>query len=173
MSSENPGRQREAARIGSWNSPSTGPNKESFLRVAVIHYDTENSKTFDEIVKGLAKGIESQGHDVTLVDAKRDAGKSLTSFGYIAVGSSAPSLFAKSVPVPLGSFLRSAGMVSGKRCYAFVGKKGLRKGKVLASLMRIMGERGHVFKKIRYHRQLGGGLCRRFAASYRAPTRLI
>jgi hypothetical protein len=147
MSSENPGRQREAARIGSWNSPSTGPNKESFLRVAVIHYDTENSKTFDEIVKGLAKGIESQGHDVTLVDAKRDAGKSLTSFGYIAVGSSAPSLFAKSVPVPLGSFLRSAGMVSGKRCYAFVGKKGLRKGKVLASLMRIMEKEGMYLKK--------------------------
>ena len=100
-----------------------------------------------DIVSALARGIEKQEHDVTVVDALRDTGKSLTPFDYIAVGTEAPSLFAKSIPDSLGSFLKSAGHVSGKRCYAFIPNKGFRKGKLLSSLMKIMESEGMYLKK--------------------------
>jgi len=100
-----------------------------------------------DIVHSLSRGIEKQGHDVTVIDAFRESGKSLTSFSYIAVGSLSPSLFAKSIPDSLSAFLRSAGHVSGKRCYAFILNKGLRKGRVLSSLMKVMESEGMYLKK--------------------------
>ena len=100
-----------------------------------------------DIVRSLAGGIEKQGHDVTVIDARREIGKTLTSFAYIAVGSVSPSLFSKSVPESLGAFLRYAGHISGKRCYAFVVNKGLRKGRVLSSLMKLMESEGMYLKK--------------------------
>lgn len=95
----------------------------------------------------LAKGIERQGHDVTMVDARTDGGKSLTPFGYIAVGTTPPSFFSKAVSAGLGVFLKSAGMLSGKRCYAFVVGGGLRKSRLLRSLMKTMEAEGMYLKK--------------------------
>jgi menaquinone-dependent protoporphyrinogen IX oxidase len=98
-------------------------------------------------VSALAKGIQEQGHDVTVVDATTDAGMSLTPFGYIVVGARVPSYMAKSVPSSLGAFLRSAGHLPGKRCYAFIGGKGLRKGRFLASLMKTVEAEGVLLKR--------------------------
>lgn len=81
------------------------------------------------------------------MDARTESGKSLTPYAYIAVGTVSPSLFAKAIPGALTAFLKSAGHVSGKRCYAFIGKNGLRKGKVLASLMKTMESEGMYLKK--------------------------
>lgn len=99
---------------------------------------------FDNVVRGLAKGIERQGHEVSLVDARTEA--LLTTFSYIAVGTVAVSAFSKTVPEPLSVFLRSAGRLTGKRCYAFVGRNGLRKRKLLASLMKAMEREGMYLK---------------------------
>ncbi len=63
------------------------------------------------------------------------------------MGCSSPSAFAKKPPEALRSFLRSAGHVSGKRCYAFIDNHGLRKGKVLGSLMKMMESEGMFLKK--------------------------
>ncbi len=84
---------------------------------------------------------------MTVVNALTDGGKTLTPYAYIAIGASSPSSFAKAIPDALGAFLRSAGHVSGKRCYAFIGNKGLRKGKVLASLMKTMESEGMYLKR--------------------------
>lgn len=63
------------------------------------------------------------------------------------MGTVSPSPLAKAIPGALTSFLKSAGHISGKRCYAFIGNKGLRKGKVLASLMKTMESEGMYLKK--------------------------
>lgn len=104
-------------------------------------------RNFDKVVQALAKGIESQGHDVRVLNAQTDTGQSLTPYSYIAVGTCTPSFFAKKIPEPLGAFLRSAGHLSGKRSYAFTGKSGLRKGRVLASLMKTMESEGMFLKR--------------------------
>ena len=84
---------------------------------------------------------------MTVINAITDSEKSLTPFNYIAVGTVAPSAFAKTVHESLRVFLRSAGHVSGKRCYAFIGSKGLRKGRVLGSLMKAMESEGMYLKR--------------------------
>jgi len=110
----------------------------------VVYLNPNDSKGFYDIAKGLARGIERQGHDVSLVDARTEA--LLTTFSYIAVGTVAVSAFSKTVPESLGVFLRSAGRLTGKRCYAFVGKGGLRRRRLLASLMRTMEKEGMYLK---------------------------
>lgn len=117
------------------------------LRVAIVHYDASNNRSIHELVRALAGGIQGQGHDVTLIDACREVGVSLTSFAYIVVGVVADSLMSKSIPEPLVTFLRSAGHLSGKRSYAFVAKGGLRKRRVLSSLMKAMEMEGMFLKK--------------------------
>jgi len=92
----------------------------------------------------LTRGIERQGHEVTLVDARTEA--LLTPFSYIAVGTVAVSAFSKTVPESLGVFLKTAGRLTGKRCYAFVGRSGLRKRRLLASLMKTMEKEGMYLK---------------------------
>lgn len=81
------------------------------------------------------------------MNARTEVGKSLTPYAYIAVGTVSPSFLAKAIPDALTAFLKSAGHISGKRCYAFIGNKGLRKGKVLASLMKTMESEGMYLKK--------------------------
>ncbi len=101
----------------------------------------------DDIVQALARGMEKQGHYVTVVNAYRDEGKSLTSFGYIAVGMSTPSLLSNKTPHGLENFLKNAGMLSGKRSYAFVCGMGMRKAGLLKALMRTMENEGMYLKK--------------------------
>lgn len=117
------------------------------MRVAVVHYDPDHSKSFSDVVKSLAVGIEGQGHDVTVIDALTESSKSLTPYHYVAFGTVAPSLMAKSVSERIVAYLRGAGHVSGKRCYAFIGKKGLRTGRVLGSLMKAMESEGMYLKR--------------------------
>ena len=84
---------------------------------------------------------------MTVIDAVTEAGKTLTPYGYVAIGTVSPSLFSKAAPEGVGTYLRSAGHVSGKRCYAFVANKGLMKGRVLASLMKAMESEGMYLKR--------------------------
>lgn len=100
----------------------------------------------NSVVRALSQGIEKQGHDVTVINGKTDRDKSLTPYNYIAVGTAAPSLFSKKAPDGLGVFLKSAGLLSGKRCYAFIAGGGFRKTRLLASLMKIMESEGMYLK---------------------------
>jgi hypothetical protein len=84
---------------------------------------------------------------VTVIDAMTDTGASLTPFGYIAFGVKVPSFMAKSVPDAFAAFLRSAGHLPGKRCYAFIDGKGLRKSRFLASLMKVVESEGVLLKR--------------------------
>ncbi len=82
-----------------------------------------------------------------MINAVTDTGKTLTPYHYIAVGTVAASPFAKTANDTISTFLRNAGQVSGKRCYAFLGKQGLRKGRVLSSLMKKMESEGMYLKR--------------------------
>lgn len=116
------------------------------MRVAVVYYSNADSPLLKNMASALARGMERQGQDVTVVNAKTDSGKSLTAYEYIAVGTCPPSYFTAKIPDGLASFLKNAGMISGKRSYAFVCGKGLRKMRFLASLMKVMESEGMFLK---------------------------
>ena len=99
------------------------------------------------MVQALVRGIEKQGHDITVINGKTDTDVSLTPFNYIVIGVQKSGLITKKAPEGLSSFLENAGMVSGKRCYAFTLKHGIASGRFLLSIMKTMESEGMYLKK--------------------------
>ncbi len=112
------------------------------MKVCILYGDIGSSSVCKDLSAGLAEGIQAQGHDVDLVDMFRDVGKIVSFYDYIAVGSTAVSFWGGKVPIKVGDFLKQCGTISGKRCFAFISKRGIRQGKTLQALMRIMESQG-------------------------------
>jgi len=115
------------------------------MRVAVLYFKNGSEKVKKIAVK-LARGIESQGHQVSLFDAETDSDTKLTIYEYIIVGTTPNSYFSSKLPEKIGVFLRNAGKVSGTKSYAFIVKKGLFVSKSLHILMKIMEKEGMFLK---------------------------
>ena len=116
------------------------------MRVAVIFVPQNKREKLLEISKALASGIQSQGHQVDIVDASRDVNTKLTIYEYIAIGTEVVSLFGGKIPAKVSEFLRASGMVVGKRAFAFVTKKAIGADKGLQRLMKQMEGEGMFLK---------------------------
>ena len=116
------------------------------MRVAVIFFAGLKRDKLVEISRALAKGLESQGHHVDLIDGDRDVNTKLTIYGYIAVGTSAVSFIGGKIPEKVPSFLANSGIVSGKRSFAYVAKAGIRIVKTMSKLMQTMEHEGMYLK---------------------------
>ncbi len=116
------------------------------MRVAIVFFEGKNRQKSLEIAKGLSRGIEAQGHQVDLVDGSHDVNTKLTIYQYVAVGASALTTFGGKIPENVGKFLNGAGVIAGKRSFAFVVKGGLRIMKTLTSLMKAMEQEGMYLK---------------------------
>ena len=112
------------------------------MKVCVLYSDIGSSSMCRDLALGLSEGIQTQGHDVDLVDMQRDAGKIISYYDYIAVGTVATGLWGGKIPAKVGEILKQCGTISGKRCFAFIGKRGIRQGKTLQALMRVMESQG-------------------------------
>lgn len=116
------------------------------MRVAVIFVPQQKRDKLLEISKALAAGIQSQGHQVDIVDASRDVNTKLTIYAYVAIGTEVVSLFGGKIPAKVSEFLRSSGTVVGKRSFAFVTKKAIGADKGLQRLMKQMESEGMFLK---------------------------
>jgi len=63
------------------------------------------------------------------------------------IGVQKSGFFTKKAPDGLSLFLKNAGTVSGKRCYAFTLKQGMSSGRFLLSIMKTMESEGMYLKK--------------------------
>ncbi len=116
------------------------------MRIAVVFFSTFSRDKILNLARGLARGIESQGHHVDIVDGDHDVNSRLTMYQYIAVGTQPLSNMSGKIPAKVGQFLNSAGMVSGKRSFAFVSKNTIGAGKALSRLMKNMEKEGMFLK---------------------------
>ena len=116
------------------------------MRVAVVFVSKNRRDKLLEITKALAGGIESQGHRVDVIDGARDVNTKLTIYDYIAVGTEVVSTFGGRIPEKVAEFLKSSGMVSGKRSFAYVTKSALGASKGLQRLMKVMEAEGMYLK---------------------------
>ncbi len=116
------------------------------MRTAVIFFSGKNRDRILNLSKALARGIEAQGHQVDIIDGDRDINTKLTIYQYIAIGTEAISFIGGKIPEKIARFLASAGMVSGKRCFAFVAKTPLGSQKALSRLMKQMESEGMYLK---------------------------
>ncbi len=118
------------------------------MRVLVLFApNTRTSSKAQAISKALAIGIGEQGHTVDVLDASLDAGARLSAYDYIAIGTEATTTFGGKIPASLTHFFRTAGTLSGKRCFAFVTKGGVRKMKTLQTLMKTMEGEGMFLRR--------------------------
>jgi hypothetical protein len=116
------------------------------MRVATVFFPHGNRERLMHLAKALSRGIELQGHEVDLVDGSRDVNTKLSIYGYIAVGTEGTNLFGGKIPSRVSEFLGSAGMVAGKKCFAFVPKRLIGGGRTLKRLMNVMEHEGMFLK---------------------------
>lgn len=112
------------------------------MRVAVVFFGAGKRERLAEIARGVAEGIEKQGHTVDIIDGERDANTSLTPYRYVAVGTVAASLFRGKIPPAVAQWLGRSGMVSGKKSFAFLATAPLGAPRALQRLMKVMEHEG-------------------------------
>ena len=116
------------------------------MRVAIVFVPQARREKLLEISKALAAGIQAQGHQVDVIDGSRDVSTKLTIYEYIAIGTEVVSMFGGKIPERASEFVRSSGIVGGKRSFAFVIKKAIGAEKGLARLMKQMEAEGMFLK---------------------------
>ena len=112
------------------------------MRIAVVSVPSQR-KGIPDYVKSLAKGIESLGHRVDILDAWTEDGFKLPGYEYIAVCAEASSLWGGKMPEILPKVLAAGSGLVGKRSAAFLKKTGpIFVTKALANLMSAMEKEG-------------------------------
>ena len=111
------------------------------MRIAVISAPAQRKAPADYI-RALAKGMESMGHRVDVIDAWTEDGFRLPGYEYIAVAAEALSFFSGKIPEGISKVLSAGSGLVGKKSAAFIKKGGLFTGRALANLMRAMEKEG-------------------------------
>ena len=112
------------------------------MRIAVVSAPGQR-KGVPEYVKSLAKGMESKGHRVDIIDAWTEDGFRLPGYEYIAVCAEAVSLWGGKMPEVLPKVLAAGSSLVGKKSAAFLKKTGpIFITKALSNLMRAMEKEG-------------------------------
>ncbi|MDR0623226.1 MAG: hypothetical protein LBG10_02220 [Treponema sp.] len=111
------------------------------MRIVVISAPAAR-KAPPEYVTALARGMESMGHRVDIMDAWTEDGFRLPGYEYIAIAAEAVSFFSGKIPEPLPRFLSAGSGLVGKKSAAFIKKGGLFTNRALSNLMRAMEKEG-------------------------------
>ena len=110
------------------------------MRIAIISAPSQR-RSPPEYALALAKGMQSMGHTVDIVDAWTDDGMKLPGCQYIVIATEPLSFFSAKIPEVVQKILSSRG-IDGKKSAAFIKKSGLRSGKALFNLMTAMEKEG-------------------------------
>ena len=111
------------------------------MRIAVISV-TSQRRQIPQYVKSMAKGMESQGHRVDIVDAWTEDGYRLPGYEYIAIAAESISFFSGKIPDVISKMLSAGSSLGGKKSAAFVKKTGLFSNRALTNLMKAMEKEG-------------------------------
>ncbi|NLZ76528.1 MAG: flavodoxin family protein [Spirochaetales bacterium] len=118
------------------------------MNVGILYGSRQkNDDRMKSIAQALSEGIQSQGHRVDLIDMNLEAGKIVSFYDYLVVGTNNTTFFGGKIPEVVSTFLKGAGSLSGKRCMAFITGGGLRPMKTLQALMKAMEKEGMFLKK--------------------------
>jgi hypothetical protein len=110
------------------------------MRIAIISAPARKPGV-PPYVTALAKGMETAGHRVDILDCRTGDGARLSAYEYLAVCAEPVSPLSASMPDALRRMLAS-GSVSGKKSAAFLKKNGPFAAKALRRLMQSMEQEG-------------------------------
>ena len=112
------------------------------MRIAVVSVPAGRNG-IPEYVKSLARGMESMGHRVDMLDAWTEDGFRLPGYEYIAVCAETVSFWGGKMPDALPKILASGSALVGKKSAAFLKKTSpFFINKALGNLMRAMEKEG-------------------------------
>jgi len=113
------------------------------MRIAIISAPASRKEPPD-YVRSLAKGMESMGHRVDIVDVWTEDGMRLPGYEYIAVAAEPLSIFTGKILPNITKVLAAGSSIAGKKSAAFIKKSGLFTNRALSNLMRVMEKEGMV-----------------------------
>lgn len=112
------------------------------MRIAVVSVSARRNG-IPEYVKSLARGMESPGHRVDILDAWTSDGFSLPGYEYVAVCAEAVSMWGGKMPGALAKVLGTGNGLVGKKSAAFLKKTSpFFVNRALSNLMRAMEKQG-------------------------------
>jgi menaquinone-dependent protoporphyrinogen IX oxidase len=111
------------------------------MRIAIISAPSSR-KAPPDYMRALAKGMESMGHRVDLIDAWTEDGFRLPGYEYIVVAAEPISFFSGKIPEAVAKILSAGSGLAGKKSAAFAKKGGLFTGRALANVMKAMEKEG-------------------------------
>ncbi|MDR2630582.1 MAG: hypothetical protein LBC60_06645 [Spirochaetaceae bacterium] len=111
------------------------------MRIAVISAPAAR-KAVPDYVTALAKGMESMGHRVDVLDAWTEDGFRLPGYEYIVVTAEPVSLIGGKLPEVIPKILAAGSSLGGKKSAAFLKKNSPFTTKALSNLMRAMEKEG-------------------------------
>jgi hypothetical protein len=135
------------------------------MRIAVVIIPAGNSDKLEALAKSVARGFESQGHSVTMLNAALDGELRLLSYQFVAVGSSPVSFAGKASP-KVRQALGASGSLAGKRSFAFMQKPAFFPQRACLHLMAAMESQGMVVTDYAAFKNAEEALS--FASSFRA-----
>ena len=113
------------------------------MRIAVVSAPAARKEPPD-YVKSLAKGMESMGHRVDIINAWTEDGMKLPAYEYIAVVTEPLSAFSGKIPSNISKVLKAGSSIAGKKSAAFVRKTGLFTNRAFYALMKAMEAEGMI-----------------------------
>jgi hypothetical protein len=113
------------------------------MRIAVVSVPPVKKEPPD-YVRSFAKGMESMGHRVDIVNAWTEDGMKLPAYEYIAVVTEPISFFSGKIPANISKILAAGSSLTGKKSAAFIKKTGLFHNRAVSNLMRAMEKEGMV-----------------------------
>jgi len=113
------------------------------MRIAIVSAPAAKKEP-PEYVRSLAKGMESMGHRVDIVNAWTEDGMKLPGYEYIAVAAEAAGAFTGKIPAIISKVLAAGSSLTGKKSASFIKKKGLFSNRALANLMKAMEKEGMI-----------------------------
>ena len=116
--------------------------KEWHMRVVIAYFAPRNRESYRKLAQGIARGLESRGFQVDVIDGEVEKGKRLSFYEYIVIGCEPASLFGRKIPQSVSTFLSQAGSIGGKRSCAFIGKHPFASSRALSQLMKAMEREG-------------------------------
>jgi len=111
------------------------------MRIAIVSAPAERKKAPD-YVEALAKGMESMGHRVDIINVWTEDGMRLPGYEYIVVVTEPVSFFSGKIITNVSKMLCAGSSLMGKKSAAFVKKSGLFSNKALVNLMKAMEKEG-------------------------------
>ncbi|MCL2805295.1 MAG: hypothetical protein FWD26_05090 [Treponema sp.] len=111
------------------------------MRIAIVSAPAAR-REIPDYISALAKGMQSMGHRVDIINAWTEDGMRLPGYEYIAVVSEPQSIFSGRISEKITKILGAGSSLVGKKSAAFIKKAGFCSNRALANLMKAMEKEG-------------------------------